>query len=334
MARFLGFWGYTALIAMYGVARIRQKPSDLGTSRMLLPCFLLIPATHVHKNARTRFSICHRIPAPSAHQRLRLAFLFLSSMSDNTIPTDLPLLAPGQAFPPVAQAWRAEHGAAGLLAVGGDLSVATLKNAYSLGIFPWFSAGEPILWWSPEPRMVLAVADFKLQPSLKRSLKKFVRDPNCEIRVDHDFAAVIAACANSPRAGQAGTWILPQMQAAYVDLHRAGLAHSIETWVDGKLIGGLYCSAIGQAVFGESMFAHASDASKIALAALVAFCHSSGISHIDCQQNTRHLASLGAAEMPRADFCAHVQRASAQAAPVWNFHKGVLRQLWQDDSPL
>ena len=246
---------------------------------------------------------------------------------------DLPLLAPGQAFPPVEQAWRAEDGAAGLLAIGCDLSVATLRAAYSLGIFPWFSAGEPILWWSPDPRMVLAVDAFKIQPSFARTLKKFVRDPRCEIRVDFDFAATIAACANSPRAGQNGSWILPEMQAAYTDLHRAGWAHSIETWVDGKLVGGLYCTSIGQAVFGESMFARASDASKIALAALVAFCAASGISHIDCQQNTPHLASLGAAEMPRSAFCQHVALACQQPAPVWDFHKGILRNLWQTAEP-
>ena len=244
------------------------------------------------------------------------------------VPADLPLLAPGQAFPPVDQAWRAEHGAAGLLAVGADLSVATLTKAYSLGIFPWFSAGEPILWWSPEPRMVLQVADFKIQPSFKRKLKQFVRDPRCEIRVDFDFAATINACANSPRAGQAGTWILPAMQAAYADLHAAGRAHSIETWVDGQLVGGLYCTALGQAVFGESMFACQSDASKIALAALVAFCATSGIDQIDCQQNTQHLASLGAAEMPRAEFCQRVAANSQLAAPVWNFHKGLLRHFF------
>lgn len=245
-------------------------------------------------------------------------------------PPDLPLLAPGQDFPPVEQAWRAEDGAAGLLAVGADLSLPSLIRAYSRGIFPWFSVGEPILWWSPDPRMVLATADFKLQPSLKRELKKFVRDPRCEIRVDSDFAATIAACANSPRAGQNGTWIVPEMQHAYCALQAAGYAHSIETWVDGQLVGGLYCTAIGQAVFGESMFARASNASKIALAALVAFCRSAGIRQIDCQQNTQHLASLGAAEIPRSQFCAHIASACAQPAPVWDFHKGVLRSFWAD----
>ena len=248
-------------------------------------------------------------------------------MEINSTPPDLPLLASGQDFPPVAQAWAAEHGAAGLLAVGADLSVATLRRAYSLGIFPWYSEGEPVLWWSPDPRMVLQVADFKIQPSFKRTLKQFIRNPRCEIRVDFDFASTIAACANSPRGGQAGTWILPEVQAAYTALHQAGLAHSVEVWVENQLVGGLYCTALGQAVFGESMFARQSDASKIALAALVAFCQQSGITQIDCQQNTRHLASLGAAEMPRADFCLAVASTSALPAPTWDFHKGVLRQL-------
>ena len=248
-------------------------------------------------------------------------------MEINSTPPDLPLWAAGQDFPPVAQAWAAEHGAAGLLAVGADLSVATLRRAYSLGIFPWYSEGEPILWWSPDPRMVLQVADFKIQPSFKRTLKQFIRNPRCEIRVDFDFASTIAACANSPRGGQAGTWILPEVQAAYTALHQAGLAHSVEVWVENQLVGGLYCTALGQAVFGESMFARQSDASKIALAALVAFCQQSGITQIDCQQNTRHLASLGAAEMPRADFCLAVASTSALPAPTWDFHKGVLRQL-------
>jgi leucyl/phenylalanyl-tRNA--protein transferase len=248
-------------------------------------------------------------------------------MTSPAIPPDLPLLAAGEDFPPVAQAWRAEHGASGLLALGADLSVSTLRRAYSLGIFPWYSEGEPILWWSPDPRMVLQVADFKIQPSFRRKLKQFIRDPSCEIRVDFDFAAVIAACASSPRSGQAGTWIQAEMQAAYTALQQAGMAHSVGVWQAGVLVGGLYCTAIGQAVFGESMFARQSDASKIALAALVAFCQQSGIGQIDCQQNTRHLASLGAAEVPRSDFCAAVAANCAQPAPVWDFHKGVLRQL-------
>ncbi|MBS7807824.1 leucyl/phenylalanyl-tRNA--protein transferase [Variovorax sp. PCZ-1] len=221
-------------------------------------------------------------------------------------PPRLPWLAGGQDFPPVTQAWGLTHPAPGLLALGADLEVETLCRAYQQGIFPWFSEGQPILWWSPDPRMVLPVAEFKLHRSLRKSLASFLHTPGCEVRLDHDFPAVIAACANTPRDGQAGTWILPEMQAAYIALHQAGFAHSIETWAHGKLVGGLYCTALGGAVFGESMFAHQTNASKIALCALVALCKSQGVALIDCQQNTAHLASLGAREMPREAFCAHV----------------------------
>lgn len=222
----------------------------------------------------------------------------------------LPWLAVGEDFPNVARAWGQHDPAPGLLAGGGDLTVSSLTAAYSRGIFPWYSEGQPILWWSPDPRMVLSVADFKLHRSLRKSLQSFLQTPGCELRIDHDFAAVIAACASTPRNrnrnGQGGTWILPEMQAAYIALHEAGYAHSIETWKNGSLVGGLYCTALGAAVFGESMFALQTDASKIALCALVALCKSQGVSLIDCQQNTAHLASLGAHEMPRDSFCAHV----------------------------
>jgi leucyl/phenylalanyl-tRNA---protein transferase len=230
----------------------------------------------------------------------------------------LPWLAEGEDFPDVVQAWGPDDPAPGLLAGGGDLSVASLKSAYSKGIFPWYSAGQPILWWSPEPRMVLRLEDFKLHRSLRKSLTAFLQTPGCEVRIDHDFAAVIAACASSPREGQGGTWILPEMQAAYIALHEAGFAHSIETWAGGQLIGGLYCTAIGSAVFGESMFARQTDASKIALAALVALCREQGVSMIDCQQNTAHLASLGAREMRREDFCEKVAREAAKKPLQWH----------------
>jgi leucyl/phenylalanyl-tRNA--protein transferase len=167
--------------------------------------------------------------------------------------------------------------------------------------------------------MVLESARFQLHPSFRKTLRHFIMTPGCEIRFDHAFKQVIAACASSPRPGQNGTWIVPAMQEAYGELNRAGLAHSVETWVDGELVGGLYCVALGQAVFGESMFSRRSDASKIALAALVAFCRQHGITHIDCQQNTPHLASLGAQEWPRQPFLDHVAKACAQAAPTWQF---------------
>lgn len=227
------------------------------------------------------------------------------------------MLASGEDFPQVQRAWGSNDPAPGLLAGGADLEVATLQTAYSRGIFPWYSEGQPILWWSPDPRMVLRVAEFKLHRSLRKTLLGFLQTPGCEVRIDHDFAAVIAACARVSREGQSGTWIQPEMQTAYIALHACGMAHSIETWRNGRLVGGLYCTAIGHAVFGESMFAQETDASKIALCALVALCRSQGAAIIDCQQNTSHLASLGAREMPREDFCARVREQAAKAPLNW-----------------
>ena len=231
----------------------------------------------------------------------------------------LPWLEPGDQFPDVAQTWGETDPIPGLLAAGGALDVDTLLQAYGHGIFPWFSDGQPILWWSPDPRMVLQTANFRLHRSLRKTLEKFRRDAACEIRINHAFGDVIRACSTSPRDGQAGTWILPQMVEAYEALHRSGHAHSVETWVDGVLVGGLYCVAVGKAVFGESMFARSTDASKIALAALVAFCRRNQIPMVDCQQNTRHLASLGAREIPRSAFLRHIQRAAGLPAPCWQF---------------
>lgn len=228
-------------------------------------------------------------------------------------------LEPGQDFPPASQAWSAGTQAPGLLAAGGDLSVASLTRAYSQGIFPWYSQGQPILWWSTAPRMVLQTADFRLHRSLRQHLQKFRLRTDCEIRFDFAFERVIQTCAAQSRAGQSGTWIQPEMVQAYVALHRAGLAHSVETWVQGELVGGLYCVALGQAVFGESMFAHATDASKTALTALVAFCRQHGMSQIDCQQNTAHLASLGAREVPREQFLQAIAQAQKLPAPIWKF---------------
>lgn len=239
----------------------------------------------------------------------------------------LPWLEPNQPFPPVTQAWGLATPAPGLLAAGGELNVPTLRNAYSHGIFPWFSEGQPTLWWSPDPRMVLAVADFRLHSSLKKTLQKFHYSKHSEIRVDTAFQRVIEACANSPREGQAGTWIVPDMVDAYVKLHHNGSAHSIETWVDGELVGGLYCVALGKAVFGESMFSRATDASKIALAALVCFCRRHGIAQIDCQQKTSHLTSLGAREMPRRLFLEKVTSELEQLTPVWQFNPSYWDEL-------
>jgi leucyl/phenylalanyl-tRNA---protein transferase len=239
----------------------------------------------------------------------------------------LPWLDPGDPFPNAAEAWDESQPAPGLLAAGGALDVDTLRRAYAGGIFPWFSEGQPILWWSTDPRMVLFTAEFRLHRSLRRTLSRFVADARCEVRFDHAFGRVIRACSSSPREGQSGTWIGPDMVQAYEALHAAGNAHSVETWIDGELAGGLYCVAIGQAVFGESMFTRVPDASKIALAALVAFCRRHGIECIDCQQNTRHLASLGAREIPRAQFVAQVSQRLAKPAPRWHFEPVYWREL-------
>lgn len=235
------------------------------------------------------------------------------------MPAHLPWLDADDPFPPVSLAWGPETPAPGLLAAGGQLDVAHLTAAYHRGIFPWFSAGQPILWWSPDPRMVLEPFSFRLHRSLRKTLQKFRGTPGCEIRIDHDFHAVISACSSKARKGQDGTWIVPEMVSAYQALHDAGHAHSIETWVDGHLVGGLYCIGLGHAVFGESMFAHQPDASKIALAALVCLCRKQGVELIDCQQNTRHLASLGAREISRDRFLQHMGEAAGQHDLRWSF---------------
>ena len=247
-------------------------------------------------------------------------------------PAPLPWLAPGQDFPPVQQAWGQQSEAPGLLAAGGSLDTRTLRKAYARGIFPWFSDGQPILWWSPDPRMVLEVAQFKLHRSLRKTLQKFRLSSACEIRIDTAFDSVIRACSSSAREGQSGTWIVPEMVQAYRALHQAGYAHSVETWIDGQLMGGLYCVALGKAVFGESMFTRTSDASKIALAALVCFCRHHGVQLIDCQQNTRHLASLGAHEISRADFLNRIEPALQEAAPRWQFEPLYWREFFKEST--
>lgn len=225
------------------------------------------------------------------------------------------LAHPDDPLPDTRIALPAGSDAPGLLAAGTDLSPERLAEAYDRGIFPWYSEDQPVLWWSPDPRMVLPVAEFKLSKSLRKTLRRFIAAPGCEVRIDRAFDRVIAACAQTPRAGQRGTWIQPELREAYRDWHREGSVHSFETWVDGQLVGGLYGVNRGRMFYGESMFAHATDASKIALAALVAFCRAHAIAMIDCQQRTDHLASFGAREVPRGVFEAHLNLAVRQQAP-------------------
>jgi leucyl/phenylalanyl-tRNA--protein transferase len=210
-------------------------------------------------------------------------------------------------FPPVRRALQEPNG---LLCAGGDLSMRRLLDAYRHGIFPWYSGGEPILWWSPDPRMVLFCEELKVS----RSLGKSVRNKGYEVRIDTAFDAVLAGCA-APRGGEAGTWLGPTMRAAYLALHRAGHAHSFETWREGELVGGLYGVAIGRMYYGESMFSRATDASKVALVALVAELRARGFPMIDCQMRTPLLASLGAREIPRADFLRRVSMLVNYATP-------------------
>ncbi len=219
---------------------------------------------------------------------------------------DVAALDPDTSFPPLETALKEPNG---LIAIGGDLSPARLLEAYRHGIFPWFSAGDPILWWSPDPRMVLFPEDLKVSRSLSKRLKRL----DYEVRIDTSFRAVMEACASAPRDGQPGTWIVPEIVEGYCRLHDLGYAHSVETWMDGHLVGGLYGVAIGRMFYGESMFHHVTDASKIAFVHLVQHLASLGFGMIDCQMKTAHLASFGAREIPRSLFAHHLQHLTSQS---------------------
>lgn len=216
-------------------------------------------------------------------------------------------------FPPVENALEEPNG---LLAVGGDLSPQRLLEAYSHGIFPWFNADEPILWWSPDPRMVLFPTELKIS----RSLRKTLNNGRYQIRTDWCFTQVMQACA-APRKGQAGTWIHPEMIAAYTALHEMGLAHCVETWMDGVLVGGLYGISLGKVFFGESMFSCVPNASKIAFVHLVKQLQYWEFGLIDCQVKTGHLASLGAREISRMEFSQRLDTLITGLEPgsQWNF---------------
>ena len=217
----------------------------------------------------------------------------------------IPWLDVNTPFPDVSEALSTD--APGLLAAGADLSPPRLLAAYQRGIFPWFSDGQPILWWSTDPRMVLRTADFRISDSLRKSLRKIARDSRWEVRFDSAFEQVMRACA-APRRDGPGTWISEDIIAGYTGLHRQGYAHSSELWRDGELVGGAYGVSIGTMFYGESMFARVTDGSKIALAYLVHFLKLHGVELIDCQQETGHLASLGARPIPRQDFVNHLQK--------------------------
>lgn len=223
----------------------------------------------------------------------------------------IPWLRTG-AFPPIDAALADPNG---LLAAGGDLSAERLLAAYRQGIFPWYSDGQPILWWSPDPRMVLFVSEFRVP----RSLRKVVARQRFEIRVDSAFRRVIEACAE-PRADQGGTWITAAMVDAYTELHRRGYAHSVEAWQGDALVGGLYGVAIGRMFFGESMFTRAPEASKVALVHLIDLLSRRAMPMIDCQQQTEHLARFGARPIPRREFAERLARLvnSTQSPELWN----------------
>lgn len=210
----------------------------------------------------------------------------------------------------------------GLLAAGADLTIPRLRLAYSQGIFPWFQDGEPILWWLPDPRMVLKCADFHPSHSLRKRLRQIARQQqqgnfDIVVKVDQSLRGVMQGCARRAEDGSPETWITRDMQLAYQAWHLAGQVHSIETWMHGELVGGLYGVSLGKMFYGESMFSHATDASKIALAHLVNFLSRQGVQWIDCQMQTGHLASLGAAPITRTIFVEHVRQASVAPAIDW-----------------
>jgi leucyl/phenylalanyl-tRNA--protein transferase len=228
----------------------------------------------------------------------------------------IPLLGPSDPFPPVDHALDDPNG---LLAAGGSLTVARLTDAYSRGIFPWFSAGDPILWWCPDPRMVLPTDDVHVSRSLARRLKK----GGFSITFDAAFERVLAECA-APRRDETGTWLVPSMRRAYTRLFEAGLAHSIEVWFGGELAGGLYGVALGRMFFGESMFTRRTDGSKIAIVLLARHLAQWDVPLIDCQMRTAHLATLGAREIPRRRFVRLVERLVTLPPPRWQVNADLL----------
>ena len=233
----------------------------------------------------------------------------------------IPWLGLRDPFPPVEQALVEPNG---LLAAGGDLSPARLRDAYARGIFPWFNDEDPVLWWSPDPRMVLLPRELHLS----RSLRRTIRSQEFTVTFDRAFQAVMEGCAG-PRDKQDGTWITADMMRAYTRMAELGHAHSVEAWADGELAGGLYGVAVGRIFYGESMFTRRSNASKVAVSWLARQLDRWQFELIDCQMSTEHLASLGAREVPRADFLRHLERAIA-LPPVplpWVIEDDLMRDL-------
>ncbi len=212
----------------------------------------------------------------------------------------------------------------GLIAVSERIYPGQLIAAYKLGIFPWYSDRQPVLWWSPNPRMVLNPNNFKVSKSLKKIILQFYQNPDLQLLVDHNFEEVIRACSDTKRINQDGTWITEEMIDAYTLLHNHGYAHSISIFHKKQLIGGLYCVSIGATVFGESMFSRQKNTSKLALAALCAWCKDQGIQMIDCQQETAHLKSLGAESITRDIFLSLLHQAVNKIKSPWNFNKEIL----------
>ncbi len=238
-----------------------------------------------------------------------------------TAPDQRPRLAwvgPSDDFPPSDQAWTEHQGANGLLAVGSSLTPELLVRAYRRGVFPWSAEAEPVLWWPPNPRMVLEVAAFRYHRSIRQSARQFERD-GLDIRFNRDFEAIMRSCA-APRAGESGTWITDPIRQAYCSLHQDGFAHCVGLYHQQTLLAGLYFVNLGAMVFGESMFTRVTNGSKVCLAALVQVCRQTNVALIDCQQQTSHLASLGACPIPRKDFEAHLHKTVDAQPIVWPSH--------------
>jgi leucyl/phenylalanyl-tRNA--protein transferase len=235
-------------------------------------------------------------------------------------------LGPQDSFPNPLLLADPDPSVPGLVAVSERLYPDQLLQAYQLGIFPWYSDEQPVLWWSPDPRMVLKPEHFKCSNSLRKNIRLFCQDSHSELLVDIDFGSVIQACATSARKDQDGTWITHEIMDAYTTIHEQGHAHSLALVEQGELIGGLYCVALGGMVFGESMFSRKPNASKMALAALSAWCMQNQVAMIDCQQETAHLRSLGAAPISRQAFLQQLQISLNQSniETPWKFDKNIL----------